>query len=787
MPVFNQSRSNIIRLIFAGMFLVIAAQLFHLQIISAKYKKQAQENALFRKSIYPTRGIIYDRKGRAILNNTILYDLMVTPSQVKNIDTAYFCQLLGIDTAEFRSRILDARYRNGPFRPTIFEDLLPPDMYARLEENIWKFPGFNLQERPVRVYPFNAAAHIMGYVGEVDSGILKRSNNFYQLGDYVGRSGLEQYYERELMGQRGIEFWIKDNKNRLVGHYQDKTLDTPAVAGKNLHTYMDIELQQLAERLLVGKTGAIVAIEPSTGGILAMASGPSYDPNSLTGPDKQTNYARLALDASGPLLNRAIKGQYAAGSTYKPIGALIGLDENVITPASGIGCLGYYYGCARPVKCDEKVPGHAANLRLAIAHSCNSFFCNAFRLEVDNPEFHSSRTGLMKWKEYVNAFGLGHRLGVDLPSEDRGNIPDTAVYDKEYNHSWNSCTMVTMGIGQDKMLVTPLQMANAMCIVANKGFFYTPHFVRSIEGTEEEDTLLSRFHMKHEPVTHISDEAYNVVQSGMQDVVEIGTGRPARIPGINICGKTGTAENKQVIDGRVVKLHNHSLFVCFAPRENPRIAVAVIVENGGYGGDQAAPIASLMVEKYLNDTIRTERLPLIDRIAGQNLMPRYLVRLQFRADSIRAADWARQSGDSSRWLKYQAPAFRAMMQDTFPGSKSPLLQALLKMPALKSLAFLKGKPPAVTPSAAAPAPGGTPPAGASPAGTSPGGATQGRDSSHPAKAPGRADSGRSAPRSVPPPAPAHKKDSTQGATTLFYQRRPIARPDKTPKEEPAGR
>ena len=685
MSVFNQSRSNIIRLIFAGMFFIIVAQLFHLQIISKKYKQQAAENALFRKSIYPTRGIIYDRKGKAILNNTILYDLMVTPAQVRNIDTPYFCQLLGIDTSDFRSRILDAKFKNGPFRPTIFEDLLPPDMFARLEENIWKFPGFNLQERPVRIYPYNAAAHIMGYVGEVDSAILRRSNNFYQLGDYVGRSGLEQYYEKALMGQRGIEFWLKDNKNRLVRRYEDTSLDTPAVAGKNLHTYMDIELQQLAERLLAGKTGAVVAIEPSTGGILAMASGPSYDPNSLTGPDKQSNYGRLALDVSGPLLNRAIKGQYAAGSTYKPIGALIGLDEGVITPASGIQCLGFYYGCtSRVYKCDEKIPGHANNLRLAIAHSCNSFFYNTFRLELDNPRFHSARLGLMRWKEYVNAFGLGHRLGVDLPSEDGGNIPDTTTYDKEYNHSWNSCTMVTMGIGQDKMQVTPLQMANAMCIVANKGFYYTPHFVKTIEGAAEEDTLLSRFHQKHEPVTHISDEDYNIVQSGMQDVIEIGTGRPARIPGINMCGKTGTAENKLLIDGRVIKLSNHSIFVCFAPRENPKIAVAVIVENGGYGGTQAAPIASLLVEKYLNDSIATDRLALEDEVTGRNLMPKYLVRRQFKADSTRAAEWARQNNDSTRLIKYQTPSFRTMMLDTFADSKSPLLLNLKKVAPYKS-------------------------------------------------------------------------------------------------------
>ena len=666
------------------MFLIIAAQLFHLQIISKKYKQQAQENALFRKSVYPTRGIIYDRKGRAILNNTILYDLMVTPSQVRNIDTTYFCQLMGIDTADFRRRIIEARVKNGPFRPTAFQDLLAPEMYARMEENIWKFPGFNLQERPVRVYPYNAAAHIMGYVGEVDSAILRRSNNYYQLGDYVGRSGLEQYYERELMGQRGAEFWIKDNKNRLVDHYQGGTLDTPAVAGKNLHTYLDIELQQLAERLLYGKTGAAVALDPETGGILAMASGPSYDPNSLTGPDKQSNYAKLVLDVSGPLYNRAIKGLYASGSTFKPIASLIGLDEGVITPASGINCLGYYYGCDQPRKCEEKAPGHAANLRLAIANSCNSFFYNAFRLEVDNPAYHSVRMGLEHWHDYVSAFGLGHRTGVDLPSEDGGNVPDTVAYDKEYNRSWNSCTMVTIGIGQDKLLVTPLQMANAICIVANKGYYYTPHFVKNIEGAAEEDTLLSRFHVKHEPVSHIPDADFDVVQGGMQDVVEIGTAKAVRIPNILMCGKTGTAENKTVVEGKVVKERSHSWFVCFAPRDHPRIAVAVIVENAGYGAAQAAPIASLLVEKYLNDTIATSRLELVDEITGRNLMARYLVRRQFKEDSSRAALWARQSGDSSRWIKYQTPVFRNMMLDTSDGSRSPLMLNLMKTSPYKS-------------------------------------------------------------------------------------------------------
>ncbi|HLK29673.1 MAG TPA: penicillin-binding protein 2 [Puia sp.] len=678
MSVFNQSRSNIVRLIFVAMFLIIAAQLFNLQIFSSKYKKLAQENALFPKRIYPNRGIIFDRNQKAILNNAILYDLMVTPSQVKNIDTSYFCQIMGIDTAEFRDRILDAKFKNGPFRPTIFEDLLPPDMYAKLEENIWRFSGFNLQERPVRTYPFNAAAHIMGYVGEVDSAIMKRFGG-YQLGDYVGRTGLEQYYEKQLMGQRGIEFWLKDNKNRLVGHYENKIYDTPAIAGRNLRTYIDVNLQQFAEKLLANKVGAVVAIEPKTGGIIAMASSPDFDPNELTGPDKQTHYGKLQLDVKSPLFNRAIKGQYPAGSTYKPLGALIALDEGVISPSSGYDCHGVYLACSHPVKCDEKFAGHAATLRLAIAHSCNSFFCNTFRQTIDNPQFHSIRKGLMKWKEYVNAFGLGHRIGVDLPSEDGGNIPDTTAYDKDYNRSWNSCTMVTMGIGQDKMLVTPVQMANAMCIVANKGYFYIPHFVKSIDGETPEDTLLNKYKMKHEVLTHIPDNVYETVISGMQDVSEIGTAKTVRIPGINMCAKTGTAENYLVVEHRRTKLKNNAMFVCFAPRENPKIAIAVVVQNAGYGAAWAAPIGSLLVEKYLNDSLRPESAKKADDISKTDLMPKYFVRLQFIDDSTRAANRALRTHDSTSLMKYIIPSSRAALLDTLkrniaPAIKTPMIK-----------------------------------------------------------------------------------------------------------------
>lgn len=651
MSVFNQSRSTIIRLIFLGIFLIIILQLFNLQVLSGNYRQLAMNNAVFSKVVYPNRGIIYDRKGRAILNNTIMYDLVVTPVEVKKMDTADFCRLLQIDTAQFKKRIVEAIIKNGRYRPSIYQDLLQPDIYARLDENIWKFPGFALVERPVRVYPFDAAAHIMGYVGEADPRIIKRSNGFYQMGDYVGRSGLEAYYESILMGKRGIRNLIKDNRNRLVGSYENGRFDSAAVPGRGLRTFIDIEVQQLAEKLMHGKVGAAVAIDPKTGGIIAMASGPNFNPNDLTGPDKQRNYARLALDVAGPLLNRAIQGNYEPGSTFKPLGALVALDEGLITANTGYPCNGAYRGCSRPVRCTHSNPGHAANLRLSIANSCNSYYTHIYRLTVDNPKF-GTRKGYEHWKDYLNNFGLGEKIGVDLPGEDKGLIPDTSVYNRVYRNSWNSCTNLTLGIGQDMMLSTPLQLANAMCIIANKGYFYSPHFVQSIDGEEASDTLLRRFREKHEVLTHIPDEAYEAVISGMQDVTERGTGRGARIPGINICAKTGTAEKYRIIDKKKVQLKDNSMFVCFAPRENPRIAIAVVVENAGFGSTWAGPIASLMMEKYLNDTLRTERLKEVERIASANLMPDYLERLQYIEDSTRAFKWFEMTKDSAYIKKY---------------------------------------------------------------------------------------------------------------------------------------
>jgi penicillin-binding protein 2 len=629
MPVFNQSRHRVIIFIFITVFLVIIGQLFNLQVLSSKYKILAENNAVYKKIVYPSRGIIYDRKRRAILDNVAMFDLMVTPFQIKGVDTMALCNILQIDTAEFKKRIITSIIKNGRYRPGIFEGLVAPQLQAKLDENMYKFPGFDLTERPVRSYPYNTAAHVLGYVAEVDTAIIRKSGYFYQMGDYVGRNGLEASYEKVLMGQRGIAFLIKDNKNRIQGSYEKGMFDTAAVAGRNLYTSIDIELQQLAEKLFANKIGGVVAINPRTGGILAMASAPNFNPNDLAGAAFRKNYGRMVLDTARPLYNRAIKGQYPPGSTFKPLGALVALDEKLITPSFGYGCAGAYYACGRAVKCTHAGGGHAANLRLALANSCNSYFVQIFRMAIDNNKYPNTTAGYLKWKEYMNGFGLGVRLGVDLPSEDYASIPDTSKYNRDFGGSrrWNSCNIVTLGIGQDRMTATPLQLANAMCLIANKGYYFTPHFVDSLQDETIEDTVfLGKYRRRHN-VTHISDTTYSIVQMGMQDVVTSGTARNAMIEGVDVCGKTGTAQNPH---GK-----NHSLFVAFAPRTNPKIAIAVVVENSGFGSTWASPIASLMMEKYLNDTISARRQPEVERISKADLIPGAIKHWYYVKDSLR--------------------------------------------------------------------------------------------------------------------------------------------------------
>lgn len=673
MSVFNQSRQTVIRLIILSVFVILVARLFILQLLSPQFKLQALDNAVDKKIIYPDRGLIFDRNGKPILENTMTHDLMIVPTQLKGVDTVGLCAILDIDTTEFRKRLVTSIVKNGRYRPSVFEGALSIEKFVKLQENIYRFePGFFLQDRPIRSYPYKVAEHVLGYIGEVDSNILKRTNYFYQLGDYMGLTGLERYYENILMGQRGVQYRIKDNKNRLVGSYENGSYDTAAIAGRNLRTYMDIDVQVMAEKFFANKLGAIVAIEPRTGGIIAMASGPTYDPNLLTGSLRKLNFSYLLTDTAKPLYNRAIKGQYPPGSTIKPTQALIALDEGVITPQYGIGCNGTYYGCRRPINCTEKWSGHASNLRLAIAHSCNSYFSQIYRLAVDNRKFKNIDDGYAKWKEYMNSFGLGVRLGVDIPSEDRGLIVDTSFYNKLYNNSWNSCTNVFLGIGQGEMQATPLQMANMMCIIANKGYYYTPHFVEKIDGKGEADTLLNAYKVKHS-VTHIPDTIYNIVQLGMQDVIEAGTGRVAKIEGIPIAGKTGTAENYGIINGKREKLEDHSWFVCFAPRDNPKIAVAVIVENAGFGATWAGPIARMVIEKYLNDSLSEKSKLDSARIAEKEIILPVVKAKRMKLDSLRRIRLAREMGDSSNLdLPDAPPAPKLKKTSETPGKKDSI-------------------------------------------------------------------------------------------------------------------
>lgn len=632
MPVFNQSRKRFIQGIFIVVFLVILGQLFNLQVISNKYSKLAEDNALTKKIAYPSRGIIYDCKGRSILDNISRFDLMVTPSQVKGADTFALCHLLQIDTAEFNKRIVTAIIKNGRYRPSLFEPFITTQLQAQLTENMYKFSGFDLLDRPVRTYPYKAAAHILGYVGEVDTAIIRKSGYFYQMGDLVGRSGLEKFYEPVLMGQRGINYLVKDNKNRIQGSYEKGIFDTAAQAGRSLHISVDIELQKLAEKLLMHKIGAVVAINPKTGGILAMASGPSYFPGDLAGSEFRKNWAKLALDTARPLYNRAIKGQYPPGSTFKPLGALIALNEGLMTPSFGYGCYGAYYAChGIKVRCTHSGSGHAANLRIALANSCNSYFLHIFRMAIDNPKDNNTIKGYLRWKAYMNSFGLGVKTGIDLPSEDYASVPDTSRYNKDFGGSkrWNSCNVVTLGIGQDRMTATPLQLANMMSIIANRGYYYTPHLVDSIQDENAGDSVyLSKYRVRHN-VTNIPDSSYQAVIEGMHDVTVYGTADFLHVPGVEYCAKTGTAQNPH---GK-----NHSIFTCFAPKDNPRIAVSVVVENAGYGATWAGPIATLMLEKYLNDSLSPRSQAKSEKVSKTDLIPAAIKHWYYLRDSIKNA------------------------------------------------------------------------------------------------------------------------------------------------------
>jgi penicillin-binding protein 2 len=631
MPVFNQSRSRVIQFIFAGVFIAITGQLINLQLFSSKYKLAADNNAFYRKVIYPDRGIIFDRKKRGILENTISYDLVVIPAEARATDTATLCRLLNIDTATYKKRMRDLIFKNTSVKPSVFEALLTPEMFAKLNENMYRFPGFSLNERSVRTYPYSVGAAILGYMAEVDTGFLRRhKDEGYEMGDYFGSTGLENTYEKVLMGQRGIKRFIRDNKGRLQGSWENGAYDTAAVAGNNLYSSIDVELQQLGEKLMENKVGSIVAIDPQTGGILCMVSAPTYNPNYLTGNQRKKHLVEmLYFDPRLPLLNRTLGTFYSPGSTFKTMVGIIGMNEGVIDDQFTVSCGGAYYGCGRPMGC------HAAGtftLKPAISKSCNSYFAATYRRILENPKYPNRDSALNSFNQYAYSFGLGRRLGVDLPSEKMGNIPTPKYYHGIFGKNWQSCNIISNSIGQGEIATSLTQLANVMAIIANKGWYYTPHLIDSIDGGDEFG-LLDKFKVKHR-TKEIPAYIWEEVHEGMQGTMEFGTGFYAKVPGINVCGKTGTVENAY----RGEKLKDHAFFGAFAPRENPRIAIAVMCENAGYGATSAAPIASLLIEKYLKDSITgNDRKAKVEQLANMNLIPPQMKRQMVKRDSLRQA------------------------------------------------------------------------------------------------------------------------------------------------------
>ena len=583
-------RRHIIGGIIVGVICIYVVRLFYIQVIDSSYKLSAQNNAYRRIVQYPARGLIYDRNGKLLVGNQAAFDLMYNPSEIQPFDTLELCSILQVTPAQLKERFRRVRTTKGysRYRDQLLYSQLSEITYARLQEKLYKYPGLYVQERTLRRYLYPLAAHLLGYVSEVDSSHI-RKDPYYQMGDYIGISGIEKAYEKELRGKKGVKIFLVDVHNRLMGSLENGKYDSAAVLGKNLVATIDIELQQYAEKLMKPFRGSVVAIEPATGEILALVSSPSYDPSLLVGQERKKNFPLLQKQANLPLYNRALAASYPPGSTFKLINALIGQQENVINEYTTHGCaMGWSFG---PVQVGCHAHPSPLDLRGSIQYSCNSYYCDVFRRIIDNPRYSSTEEAYKIWRNYVLSFGFGQYLKTDLPDEGKGNVPSINYYNKIYGKNrWRSLTIISLGIGQGELGITPLHMANMAATIANRGYFYTPHSVKKIEG---QDTLLHHFTEKH--YTAIDPKYFEVIIDGMEKAVESGTAMYGRIEGIAMCGKTGTAQNPHGKD--------HSIFICFAPRQNPRIAIAVYVENAGFGATWAVPVASLLVEKYLKGSI----------------------------------------------------------------------------------------------------------------------------------------------------------------------------------------
>lgn len=596
------NRQRALLFIFGIVFLIFAARLFYLQILSADYARQARSNAIKRRVQQPSRGVIYDRKGRIYVTNTPSFELKIIPRELVIPDTSILERYLELDRETIRERIRDAR-EHSMVKPSTLARYISYENFYTLQEHLWKFKGVYFEKSFTRDYLSQVGANFLGYISEVNDRDIEKSAGYYDPGDLIGATGLEREYEELLRGRKGVRMVLTDVFNREVGSFADGKYDTLPEKGKDVVISIDMDLQKFGEELMAHKKGSIVAIEPKTGEILSFVSAPSYDPGLLSGTELKKNWRNLAMDTLKPLFNRSLMAQYPPGSVFKVLNALIALNEGTITP-------GTYYGCAGGFSRNKGRPAcHAHPSPLspegAIQHSCNAYFAATYVDFLHNRLYEDIYESYSTWREYMEYFGVGVKTGVDLPSEKKGLIPTTDFYDKWYGHNrWKGMTIVSNSIGQGEVTMTPLQMANVVCAIANKGYYVEPHFFKEVFNDSTGETteqVRERFAQKGIPI----DAAwFTLATDAMEKVVSAGTGYMARLKDIAVCGKTGTAQNPHGKD--------HSVFFAFAPKEDPQIAVAVIVENATWGGVWAAPIASLMIEKYLKGEIeekaRLERI-----------------------------------------------------------------------------------------------------------------------------------------------------------------------------------
>lgn len=590
-------------LLFGASTLLFLVTLFKIQILNTSYKLSANNNVIKAVTLYPERGYIYDRNGELLVSNQRAYDLMVTPRQVKAMDTLNFCEIIGIEKSYFDKQFARAkRYSN--YRASIFLKEISKQTAAKLQERLYEFSGFYLQERTMREYPQKSAAHVLGYVSQVPDYVLEK-NDHYEKNDNFGMTGVENSHEKFLRGTKGIQYLIRDVLNRSKGNFENGKYDSLAVNGQDLELSIDIELQKYAEDLMKNKKGSIVAIEPSSGEILSLVSSPFYDPNLLIGRSRSPNYNRMYRDENKPLFDRSLLAEYPPGSTFKLLNALVGLQEDVIYSGTKFSCdEGWRYSAKLKVGCHPHPS--PLNLTESIAQSCNAYYCSTFKRIIE--KYPNTNIGYNKWRDHILSFGLGNFLNNDLYTGRKGRVPDVDFYNHQYGKGrWKAPTVISLSIGQDALVVSPIQMANMCAAIANRGHYFTPHIVRKIGGQSISDSTYTI-----PKLTSIDKKHFKTVIRGMEKTYtsRLGTARNAKIKGIEICGKTGTAENPHGED--------HSIFIAFAPKNEPKIAIAVYVENAGWGSTWAAPIAGLVIEKYL--TGQTNNQELEDFILEGNLM-----------------------------------------------------------------------------------------------------------------------------------------------------------------------